>query len=175
MTTDRDLHAHLIGQQGSRADLNTPVLVLDADALDRNIAAMAALTAGKGVALRPHAKTHKSVEIAKRQIGAGAVGICCAKIGEAEALSDGGVAGILITSPVAAPRAIDRLAALASRTEGLMAVIDHPGVATRIDAALAATGARLDVIIDIDPGIARTGVASARAGSTSARICTELK
>jgi D-serine deaminase-like pyridoxal phosphate-dependent protein len=170
MTTDRDLHAHLIGQQGSRADLNTPVLVLDADALDRNIAAMAALTADKGVALRPHAKTHKSVEIAKRQIGAGAVGICCAKIGEAEALSDGGVTGILITSPVAAPRAIDRLAALASRTEGLMAVIDHPGVATRIDAALAAAGARLDVIIDIDPGIARTGVASADAAVALARI-----
>ena len=81
MTTDRDLHAHLIGQQGSRADLNTPVLVLDADALDRNIAAMAALVAAKGITLRPHAKTHKSVDIAKRQIGAGAVGVCCAKIG----------------------------------------------------------------------------------------------
>ena len=55
MTTDRELHEHLIGRQGSRADLNTPVLVLDVEALDRNIAAMAALTAGKGVALRPHA------------------------------------------------------------------------------------------------------------------------
>ena len=163
MTTDRDLHAHLIGQQGSRADLNTPVLVLDVEALDRNIAAMAALTASRGVALRPHAKTHKSVEIAARQIGAGAVGVCCAKIGEAEALSDGGVTGILITSPVAAPRAIDRLAALARRAKGLMAVVDHPDVAQRIQAALPAADTRLDVIIDIDPGIARTGVASAEA------------
>ena len=161
MTTDRDLHAHLIGQQGARADLNTPVLVLDVEALDRNVQRMAALTARHGVGLRPHAKTHKSVNIALRQIAAGAVGVCCAKIGEAEALSEGGVTGILITSPVAAPRAIERLAALAATAEGLMAVIDHPGVAERLQIALAAVDANLDVIIDIDPGIARTGVASA--------------
>ena len=113
MTTDRELHDHLIGRQGSRADLNTPVLVLDVEALDRNIAVMAALTAHHGVALRPHAKTHKSVDIALRQKAAGAVGVCCAKIGEAEVLAEGGVSGILITSPVAAPAAIDRLAKLA--------------------------------------------------------------
>lgn len=170
MTTDRDLHAHLIGQQGSRADLNTPVLVLDIDALDRNIQRMAALAAHHGVGLRPHAKTHKSVDIAKRQIGAGAVGVCCAKIGEAEALSEGGVTGILITSPVAAPRAIERLGVLAARADGLMAVVDHPEVAARIDAALAAAEARLDVMIDIDPGIARTGVASAEAAVALAEV-----
>ncbi|MBA3940031.1 MAG: threonine aldolase [Sphingopyxis sp.] len=163
MNDDRTLHAHLIGRQGSRADLNTPALTLDIGALDRNIAAMAALVAERGVALRPHAKTHKSVDIAKRQIVAGAVGVCCAKIGEAEALVEGGVTGILITSPVAAPRAIERLAALAGRAEGLMAVIDHPAVVERLQAALAAADARLDVIIDIDPGIARTGVASPEA------------
>ena len=163
MTTDRDLHDHLIGQQGSRADLNTPVLVLDVEALDRNIQRMAALTVHHGVALRPHAKTHKSVDIARRQKKAGAVGVCCAKIGEAEVLAEGGIAGILITSPVAAPAAIDRLAALAVHAEGLMAVVDHPGVTARLQAALAAAEARLDVIIDIDPGIARTGVASAEA------------
>ncbi len=163
MNDDRTLHAHLIGRQGSRADLNTPALTLDIEALDRNIAKMAALTADKGVALRPHAKTHKSVDIAKRQIAAGAVGVCCAKIGEAEALSEGGVTGILITSPVAAPRAIERLAALAGRSEGLMAVVDHPAVVEQLQAALAAAGAHLDVVIDIDPGIARTGVASPEA------------
>ncbi|HEV7341461.1 MAG TPA: DSD1 family PLP-dependent enzyme [Sphingopyxis sp.] len=170
MTTDRDLHAHLIDQQGSRADLNTPVLVLDVEALDRNIQHMAALAAHHGVALRPHAKTHKSVDIAKRQIAAGAVGVCCAKIGEAEALSEGGVTGILITSPVAAPRAIERLAALAATAEGLMAVVDHPGVAEKLQIALAAADASLDVIIDIDPGIARTGVASADAAVALAEV-----
>src|SRR3546814_8206908 len=102
---------------GSRPYLNTPALILDIEALDRNIAAMAALTASKGVALRPHAKTHKSVDIAQRQIAAGAAGVCCAKIGEAEVLSDGGVTGILITSPVAAPAAIARLATLAATAE----------------------------------------------------------
>lgn len=170
MTTDRDLHAHLIDQQGSRADLNTPVLVLDVNALDRNIQRMAALAAHHRVGLRPHAKTHKSVDIAKRQIGSGAVGVCCAKIGEAEALSEGGVTGILITSPVAAPRAIERLAVLAARADGLIAVVDHPEVAARIDTALAAAEARLDVIIDIDPGIARTGVASADAAVALAEV-----
>jgi D-serine deaminase-like pyridoxal phosphate-dependent protein len=174
MSDDLTLHAHLIGRQGSRADLNTPVLVLDRGALDRNIAAMAELAARHGVGLRPHAKTHKSVDIALRQIGAGALGVCCAKIGEAEVLCDGGITGILITSPVAAPRAIERLAALAARAVGLMAVVDHPAVARRIDAALATAGTTLDVIIDIDPGIARTGVASAEAAVALAETIAGL-
>ncbi len=169
MTTDRDLHEHLIDQQGSRADLNTPVLVLDVEALDRNIQRMAALAANHGVQLRPHAKTHKSVDIALRQKKAGAVGVCCAKIGEAEVLAAGGITGILITSPVAAPAAIIRLAALAAQADGLMAVVDHPGVAGRIDTALVAAETKLDVIIDIDPGIARTGVASAEAAVVLAK------
>lgn len=160
---DHDLHAHLIGQPASRAALNTPVLVLDIDTLDRNIAAMASLIASQGVAMRPHAKTHKSVDIARRQLAAGAVGVCCAKIGEAEALTEGGITGLLITSPVAAPGAIERLAQLAKRAPDLMAVVDHPTVAQAIDAALAAADATLDVIIDIDPGANRTGVASAEA------------
>lgn len=174
MSDDLTLHNHLIGRQGSRADLNTPALILDVDALDRNIAHMAGLAAARGVALRPHAKTHKSVDIAKRQIAAGAVGVCCAKIGEAEVLAGGGIAGLLITSPVAAPHAIERLAALATRAEGLMATVDHPEVAARIDAALAAAGARLDVIIDIDPGIARTGVASPAAAVALAQAIATL-
>jgi D-serine deaminase-like pyridoxal phosphate-dependent protein len=167
---DHELHAHLIGQQGSRAALNTPALVLDIDALDRNITAMAAIVAAYGAALRPHAKTHKSVDIARRQIAAGAIGLCCAKIGEAEVLADGGIAGLLITSPVAAPRAIARLAALAGRSPGLMAVVDHPVVAQAIDSALAAEDTELDVIIDIDPGSHRTGVASAGDAVVLARV-----
>ncbi len=159
--TDHELHAHLIGQQGSRAALNTPALVLDLDALDRNIAAMAQIVVAHGVKLRPHAKTHKSVDIAQRQIAAGAIGLCCAKIGEAEVLADGGITGLLITSPVAAPAAIERLAALAKRSPGLMAVVDHPTVVAALDRAVDRVGAALDVIIDIDPGIHRTGVASA--------------
>jgi 3-hydroxy-D-aspartate aldolase len=157
---DLQLHEALIGQQGSRAALNTPVLVLDTDALDRNIAAMAALVSAHGVALRPHAKTHKSVDIGKHQIAAGAVGLCCAKIGEAEVMADGGIAGLLITSPVTAPAAVERLAQLALRAPGLMATVDNPAVVGRLQLALANAGATLDVVIDVDPGIRRTGVAS---------------
>jgi D-serine deaminase-like pyridoxal phosphate-dependent protein len=170
---DRELHAHLIDQQGSRAALNTPVLVLDLDRLTRNIAAMQAKVSERGIALRPHAKTHKSVDIARRQIDAGAVGVCCAKIGEAEVMVDGGVSGVLITSPVAAPAAVVRLGQLAARANGLMATIDDPGVAPRIDAALANADASLDVLIDIDPGIRRTGVASPEAAVELARAIAE--
>jgi D-serine deaminase-like pyridoxal phosphate-dependent protein len=170
---DHELHAHLIGQQGSRAALNTPVLVLDLDRLNRNIAAMQAKVEAHGIALRAHAKTHKSVDIARRQIAAGAVGVCCAKIGEAEVMVDGGIAGVLITSPVAAPAAIARLAALATRASGLMATVDDSAVAQRIDAALADADAALDVVIDVDPGIRRTGVASAEAAVELARAIAD--
>jgi D-serine deaminase-like pyridoxal phosphate-dependent protein len=161
---DQELHAHLIGRQGSRRDLNTPVLVLDLDRLDRNIASMAAFAASHGLKLRPHAKTHKSVDIARRQIAAGAVGLCCAKIGEAEALADGGIAGLHITSPVVPAPAVERLAALNLRTTGLMTVLDNSDNARAIARAVEKAGdASLSVIIDVDPGIHRTGVASAEA------------
>ncbi len=163
---DFDLHAHLIGRQGSRRDLNTPVLVVDLERLDRNIATMAGFAAEHGLQLRPHAKTHKSVDIARRQVAAGAIGLCCAKLGEAEALADGGITGLHITSPVVPAAAVERLARLNLRSPGLMVVVDNPdnarAIARAVDAAGDAAGdAPLSVIIDIDPGIHRTGVASA--------------
>ncbi|MET4665914.1 DSD1 family PLP-dependent enzyme [Sphingomonas sp. PvP056] len=169
---DLKLHQHLIGQQGSRGALNTPVLVLDRDQLDANIAVMQALATAHGVALRPHGKTHKSVDIARRQIARGAVGLCCAKIGEAEVFADGGVDGLLITSPVAAPAAIVRLAALAGRSAGLMVAVDDPGVVARTQQVLAEAGTTLHVVIDIDPGIRRTGVASPEAAVALAEAIT---
>jgi 3-hydroxy-D-aspartate aldolase len=160
--TDEELHGHLVGQQGSRRDLNTPVLVVDLDALTRNVAAMAAFARGRDVALRPHAKTHKSPEIARRQIAAGAVGICCAKIGEAEVLADAGVAvGLHITSPIVSAPAIARLIALNARTERLMCVVDSAQNVR--DLGRAARDKPLDIIIDIDPGLHRTGVVSPHA------------
>ena len=159
----RALHAPLIGQQGSREALNTPVLVIDRDALERNIARMAEFARGKSVALRPHAKTHKSADIARMQVAAGAIGICCAKLGEAEALAaEGGIENILITSPVVSPPAIARLVELRKNRPGLMVVVDHPDNAAALAAASPAEYP-LDVLIDIDPGIGRTGVASAEA------------
>lgn len=139
-----------------RNELPTPALVLDPAALDRNIAAMAEWAAARGLALRPHAKTHKSGEIARRQIEAGAGGICCAKLGEAEALADDGIGDIHITSPVVTAGGIARLGALAARIR-LSVVADHPDNVR----ALAGSGATL--FIDVDPGKHRTGVTSPEA------------
>ncbi|GGE21521.1 alanine racemase [Polymorphobacter glacialis] len=164
--TDDELHGHLIGQQGSRHSLNTPALVIDRDALDRNIAAMARYAAAQGVHLRPHAKTHKSPDIARRQLAAGAIGICCAKIGEAEVLADNGVThGLHLTSPLVSSPAIARLVALNQRTDGLMCVVDNPENVRALSVAAHASGKSLNVIIDIDPGMHRTGVNSAEAAA----------
>jgi 3-hydroxy-D-aspartate aldolase len=165
------LHTPLIGQTGSRFALNTPCLVIDVDALDRNIDRMAALAHASGLKLRPHAKTHKSVDLACRQMAAGAVGICCAKIGEAEALAEGAIGGLLLTSPVVAAAAIQRLVALRRRVPDLAVVVDHPAnvaaLAQAMDDEVPAT--TLQVLIDIDPGFHRTGVASAADAVTLSR------
>lgn len=165
MTYAQTLHGHLIGRQGSRRDLNTPALLIDLDAMERNIAAMAARAAMAGVSLRPHAKTHKCAEIARRQIAAGALGVCCAKLGEAEALAEAGIGGLLITSPVVGAPAVARLAALAGRSPDLMASVDSLEAVE----AIAASGARLTLLVDIDPGMHRTGVADAEAAVALAR------
>jgi D-serine deaminase-like pyridoxal phosphate-dependent protein len=154
------LHQHLIGRQGSRRALATPALVVDIEALDRNIAAMAAFAAASGLKLRPHAKTHKSVDIARRQIAAGAAGVCCAKLGEAEALAEGGIEGILITSPVVGESAVQRLVALARQSPGLMAAADHPHAVSAIGAAAKAAGVTVALVVDLDPGLHRTGAAT---------------
>lgn len=153
------LNSDLIGIPGGRAQLETPALAIDLDALERNIARMAAHAAQRGIALRPHAKTHKCVEIAKRQVAAGAVGICCAKLGEAEALGSGGIESILITSPVVTERGIARLMALNARLRELIAVCDNRSVAVRLDQAARQAGKKLKLLIDIDPGMGRTGIA----------------
>ena len=148
-----------------RRDVPTPALMLDRAALERNIAAMAAFAEAQGIALRPHAKTHKSGAIARRQIAAGAVGICCAKLAEAEALAGDGVHDIHLTSPVVTPDAIARLAAL-NRRIALSAVADHPDNARMLGAGL---DAPLRVFVDVDPGSHRTGVTSAAAAVELAR------
>ena len=161
--SDIDLHRDLIGQQGGRLSLNTPALLIDHDALTLNIAAMAAFARAAGMALRPHAKTHKSAAIAKLQIEAGALGVCCAKLGEAEALAGEGIESILITSPVVTPQAIKRLAALHAKIADLRLAADNPDNIDALAAALQGAAAPLPIVVDIDPGIRRTGVASPEA------------
>lgn len=167
MTASHHLHGHLIGQPGSRDQLNTPALIVDLDALRANIAAMAAFARAAGVALRPHAKTHKSADIARLQIAAGAAGLCCAKLGEAEALAAEGIGSILLTSPIVTPPAIERLIALNDRLPHLTVVADHPAAVAAL--ATANTGRPIRVLVDIDPGIHRTGTASAQDAVALAR------
>ncbi|MCC6919090.1 MAG: DSD1 family PLP-dependent enzyme [Alphaproteobacteria bacterium] len=153
------LNAHLIGVPGGRDELATPALIADLAVLKRNIAAMAAQCAKMGIALRPHAKTHKCASLARLQIEAGALGVCCAKLGEAEALTAAGVPGILITSPIVAKPALKRLAALNAAAEGMMVVVDTPALVPALVEAARASGRVLKVLVDLDPGLHRTGVA----------------
>ena len=148
----------LIGQPGSGLSIPTPAAVLDLDAFDRNLAKMAARAAAAGLALRPHAKSHKCAALARRQVEAGAVGVCCAKLAEAEAMAAAGLTSILVTSPVAGAVSAQRAARLAAMLPDFRIVIDHADGATELDAA--AQGP-IQVLIDIDVGMGRTGVADA--------------
>jgi 3-hydroxy-D-aspartate aldolase len=150
----------LIGRPGSRAELCTPALVLDLAAFERNLSAMAAWCDRHGVALRPHAKTHKSVEVARRQLGAGAIGNAVATIGEAERLTGGGIGNLLITSPLATPAKLARLRALLERAEGLMVVADSIGGVNALAEAVGGTERRLIVLVDLGVGRQRTGCTS---------------
>jgi len=155
-------NASLIGVPGGRALLDTPALLIERPALLRNIARMAEFAATRGIGLRPHAKTHKSVEVARLQVAAGALGICCVTLGEAEVMVAGGIPGVLITSPAVTPSKIARLIALAAKAGpgGVMVVVDHPQNIADLDQAAAALDHPLDVLVDYGAGYNRTGASS---------------
>ncbi|MFZ1908106.1 MAG: alanine racemase, partial [Burkholderiales bacterium] len=96
-------------------EVDTPALVIELDAFERNLRQLSDAVAGRGVRVRAHAKTHKCPEIARRQISAGAVGVCCQKVSEAEIMVDGGVADVLVSNEVVGARKLERLAGLARR------------------------------------------------------------
>lgn len=168
----RPADRELVGRPGGRELVDTPALVLDLDAFEANIAAMAALARERGVALRPHAKTHKSARIARAQLDAGAVGLCCAKLGEAEALAAEGVdRGLLVTSAVPDSGKVRRVAGLAGRCRGDLAVVVEEGENVRaLGAAAAAAGVRVGVLVDVDVGTHRFGVTSPAAALELARL-----
>ena len=157
------LNEDLIGARDGRRRLLTPALVLDRAAFERNVARMAAIASANGVALRPHAKTHKSAAIAGAQVAAGAIGVSCTVLREAEVMVAAGIPGVLLTSPVVGARAVERLIALAGRAgaDGLMAVVDDAGNAAALSAAAAAALPHpLGVLVDYGAGFHRTGVAT---------------
>lgn len=166
-------NAYLVGRAGSRQELDTPALLIDLDALEANILAMADHCKITGQRLRPHTKTHKSVEIARRQVAAGAVGVCCATLGEAEVMGRAGIPGVHISSPVVRPHRIERLMGLNAVADGLSVVADHPDNLAALNAAAEAAGKALTVFIDIDVGSRRTGVPSAQQAVALARQAAE--
>ena len=143
-----------------RTMIDTPALIVDLDALERNIAIMAERAKGWGVSLRPHAKTHKCVAVARRQIAAGAVGVACATIDEAEVMAEANLPGILVTSPLATERKVRRFADLASRRSDLAVVADHPQHIALLAEAAGQAGVTMSVLVDVDVGDQRTGAAT---------------
>lgn len=149
---------HLVGRSGSRLLLNTPALLLDLDAFEANLAAMAARVQKLGLKLRPHAKAHKSGTIGRKQVEAGAVGISCANLDEADAMAHGGIESVLVTSPVVSPAGLDRLVALATRIREVLVVADNPANVDALAARAREGGVELGILVDIDVGQHRTGV-----------------
>lgn len=150
------------------SDVDTPALVIDLDAFERNLVRMADATAAAGVRLRPHAKTHKSPIIGLKQMALGAVGMCCQKVSEAEVLVQGGVPDVLISNEIVGARKLDRLAALA-RQARIMVAVDNAEAIEALGAAAARAGADVRVLVEIDVGGNRCGVEPGPAAVALAR------
>jgi D-serine deaminase-like pyridoxal phosphate-dependent protein len=160
---------------GRRLDeVPTPALLLDLDALEYNIALLSELTKRAGLGHRPHAKGHKSIEIARRQLKAGALGICCQKISEAEVFVAAGIGNILITNELVDPIKIEKACALA-RDAQIMLVADDPRMLSEIDKAASKAGAQMNVLIEIDLGQNRCGVSSIEEAVALAKRAADLK
>jgi 3-hydroxy-D-aspartate aldolase len=140
------------------SEVDTPALLLDLDAFEANLDRLDASLAGKQIRVRPHSKSHKCPEIALRQMAHGAVGVCCQKVTEAEAMVAGGIPNVLVSNEVVGPRKIERLVTLAQHAR-VSVLVDDAANATAINAAAVAAGATLDVLIEIDVGAHRCGVA----------------
>ena len=152
------------------ADVDTPALVIDLDAFERNLKRMADFAGKAGVRLRAHAKTHKSPIIAAKQMELGAVGVCCQKVSEAEVLVEGGIGDVLVSNEVAGAAKLDRLAALARRAK-IAVCVDDPGNVAEMEAAAAKAGVTLDVLVEIDVGAKRCGIAP---GVPAARLAKQI-
>lgn len=154
----------------TKKQIPTPALLVDLDALEANLKRMADQVKQSGKKIRPHAKAHKCVEIAKRQIAAGACGISVATLPEAELLSKAGIPGLLLTSPVADPLKIARIV-----QTGAMVVVDHVQQVQWYEEAAAKAARIVDVLIDLDVGDHRTGARSTEQALEIARAVNQAK
>jgi D-serine deaminase-like pyridoxal phosphate-dependent protein len=167
---ERDCFMDPIVSFQTKQDLDTPCLIVDQDVLEANLAYMQSVAREAGKHLRPHAKTHKCSTLAHKQIQAGAIGICAAKLSEAEALSAAGIRNILITGPIVTAAKMSRLATILERDSTLMAVLDHPEVAGRLNEVLRSRDLSMDVLLDVDVGLHRTGVVPRQASELAEHV-----
>ncbi|MDR3675378.1 MAG: alanine racemase [Acidobacteriota bacterium] len=138
-------------------ELSTPVLTVDLDALERNLGRVADLCRRQGVGLRPHTKTHKSVEVSRLQLAQGAVGLTVAKVGEAEVMADAGFDDILVAFPIMGAEKLRRLATIA-RARRLLVSLDSESAAQQLSLAAAAQNVTIGVLVEFDAGGRRCGL-----------------
>ncbi|HWC64318.1 MAG TPA: DSD1 family PLP-dependent enzyme [Rhizomicrobium sp.] len=155
------------------AGLATPALIIDLEAFENNIRKMADHCRAGHIALRPHAKTHKSADVAKRQLAAGAIGQCCASLDEAEMLAGAGISSILITSPLVSESSIQRLMRLNAACPELLAVADSRDAVFRLSQAATSADRVLRLLVDIDVGHHRTGIAPGEPACALARLISD--
>src|SRR5258706_11096536 len=141
----------------TKAELDTPALIVDLDVMQANIARIAGVCRDNGVSWRPHTKAHKTPEIARMQLAAGAIGITCAKLGEAEVMAAAGIRSILIANQIVGAAKVERLIALTRHADPIVAVDSIPNL-DELSAAAHAAGAELKVVIEVDIGMKRAGV-----------------
>src|SRR5438552_5240448 len=139
-------------------DLPTPALLLDLDAFEFNLKTMADHCRQSGCGFRPHAKTHKCVEVGKRQVASGALGVSTATVPEAEAMVAAGIRGVLLTSPIVEPGKIARMVALIKQGGEVLLAVGHPRQAALLAEAAEVGQVAIDVLVDVDVGDRRTGI-----------------
>ena len=158
------------------ADLDTPALCIDVDLFDANLKRMAEFFNGRAAKLRPHFKNNKCSQIALRQLEAGwTVGMTCAKLGEAEVLAAAGCGDILIANQIIGPAKIARLVEVARKTVTMRVAVDQFENAAAIAAAAVRAGVTIGLLVEVDIGMGRCGVAPGRAALDLARRIVDLK
>ena len=172
MNSRQGPNARLIGRRAQ--ELSTPCLAVDKARLLANIERMAACAKAAGKTVCPHAKGNKSSVVCRAQIEAGAIGISCVTLKEAETMVAAGLPGVLVTSPVVVPCMIARLADTLAKADRILVVVDNGDNAMALDAAIAGTETVSGVLIDMDVGQKRTGVRGTHAAVSLARQIDEL-
>lgn len=155
------------------SELETPAVIIDLDVMERNLSRMADYCRKHDLLLRPHTKSHKIPELAKRQLASGATGITVAKLGEAEVMLDAGITDILIAYPIVGNEKAARLATLAERAS-ITVALDSEEAARAISQAVSRQGTKIGILVELDAGFKRCGVANEVEALTLAKTITSL-